>query len=84
MSKLTEDKIVGLVKFTDRSDFDRCVNSEFVTKLRTERFPSDYDQVLIIGTVRGHDVLEVRFIKTKKDEHNEVRNAENGDSGQQQ
>lgn len=66
MSKsLTPSRLVGLVKFGTRAEFDECVTDEFVKKLRAEKCPLGSDQVVILGTVGGVDILEIRFLKTK-------------------
>lgn len=63
-------KTVALIKFTDRADFNRCVTADFLKKMveDKEKSPVDWDQIFVLGNVSGTEVLEVRFVKFKKNE----------------
>lgn len=74
-------RTVALIKFTSREDFDKCTTPEHLRFLKNLKAPMDYDQILVFGTVSGHEILEIRFIKYYSNEQT-VCKVDNGDPGQ--
>lgn len=58
-------KIMGLVKFgTTKKEFLQ-LSANFIKKMVEDKtiMPFQWDQIQVVGTVDGEDILELRFIK---------------------
>lgn len=63
--ELAPHKVVGVVKFaTDKETFKK-VAMDYIHRIieHGAKVPFAYDKILVIGTVNGKDIFEIRFIK---------------------
>lgn len=70
MSKVKPHTITGLIKFTTTHDeFTRLSDALLKEIARNpKRLKIDFDQIVVIGTVAGENIFEIRFIKFLDDE----------------
>lgn len=69
--------VMALIKFdTTREEFFQCIRDK-IAGIADKKMPFEYDKILIVGTVNGEILNEIRFIKFKKNEQT-VLQTDNG------
>lgn len=84
MNELRPHKVVGLVKFMTTKEEFKKLAARLISEVAQDptKMVIDFDQIIVLGTVEGRDVFEIRFVKFIDDEQQQVRQIDNGDPGQ--
>lgn len=69
-------KVTGLIQFSTTKDEFLKLAGRFISDVKTNpdrQYPIEFDKIVVLGTVGGQDIFQIRFIKFTDNEQPNIK-----------